>query len=92
MGHLLRKTLCLTNLIRMRIITPTYLIAELSGEVVNFVTERRELHNPDRTAWPVDITIAGSSEIGTIKEGQQLLKQRLELFRNESGNNFIARW
>jgi 2'-5' RNA ligase len=54
----------------MRINNPTYLIAELDGDVVPMVNALRKRFNPGRTQWPVDITIAGSSGIGTIKEEQ----------------------
>ncbi len=51
---------------------PTYLIAELAGDVVQLVNECRKKFNPDHMPWPVDITIAGSSGIGTIVEEQNL--------------------
>lgn len=51
---------------------PTYLIAELTGDVEPLVYELRSRFNPERVSWPVDITIAGSSGVGTIKEGQSL--------------------
>ena len=50
---------------------PTYLIAELAGDVVDLVTDCRQRFNPDHD-WPVDITLAGSSGIGTIEAGQSL--------------------
>ncbi|MET0063322.1 MAG: 2'-5' RNA ligase family protein [Candidatus Thiodiazotropha endolucinida] len=56
----------------MRIDKPTYLIAELQGDVVPLVNELRKRFNPDCSQWPVDITIAGSSGIGTIKEEQMI--------------------
>ncbi len=56
----------------MRINQATYLIAELAGDAVPFVLDQRRRFNPDRVEWPVDITIAGSSGIGTFKEGQHL--------------------
>jgi len=52
---------------------PTYLISELAGDVVALVKEMRQRFNPNHD-WPVDITIAGSSGIGTIKEGQDIDK------------------
>ena len=55
----------------MIIDNPTYLISELAGDVVALVEEMRERFNPNHD-WPVDITIAGSSGIGTIKEGQDI--------------------
>ncbi len=55
----------------MKIDNPTYLISELKGDVVTLVKEMRQRFNPDHD-WPVDITIAGSSGIGTIKEGQDV--------------------
>jgi len=58
----------------MHITQPTYLIAELTGDVIPLVTGFRRRFNPDRITWPVDITIIGSSGIGTIKEGQNLSK------------------
>lgn len=56
----------------MRIYNPTYLIAELSGDVVPLVLSMRKRFNPDNVFWPADITIAGSSGVGTIKHGQHL--------------------
>ena len=56
----------------MRINKPTYLIAELKGDVVPLVCNMRKRFNPAQIMWPVDITIAGSSGIGTIKEGQDI--------------------
>ncbi|MCV2403265.1 2'-5' RNA ligase family protein [Marinomonas sp. C2222] len=50
----------------------TYLIAELEGEVEGFVLNFRKRFNPERVTWPTDITIAGSSGIGTLSEGQDL--------------------
>ncbi len=55
----------------MIIDNPTYLISELAGDVVALVKEMRQRFNPDHD-WPVDITIAGSSGVGTIKEGQDI--------------------
>ena len=54
----------------MQISKPTYLIAELAGDVVSLVYDFRRRFNPANTNWPVDITVAGSSGIGTIQEGQ----------------------
>jgi 2'-5' RNA ligase len=54
----------------MKIDKPTYLIAELQGDVVPLVNDLRKRFNPGSTQWPVDITIAGSSGVGTIKEEQ----------------------
>lgn len=51
---------------------PSYLIAELSGDIVPIVQQFRRQYNPDRVGWPVDITIAGSSGVGTFTEGQVL--------------------
>lgn len=56
----------------MKIIKPTYLIAELSGDVVELVRSMRLRYNPDNVFWPADITVAGSSGLGTVKEGQEL--------------------
>lgn len=56
----------------MKIEKPTYLIAELEGEIESYIYDFRSQFNPDRTLWPADITIAGSSGIGTISEGQEL--------------------
>lgn len=56
----------------MIITDPTYLIAELTGDVVPLVRQMRERFNPDNVFWPADITIAGSSGLGTIKYGQSL--------------------
>ncbi|WOO42449.1 2'-5' RNA ligase family protein [Rubellicoccus peritrichatus] len=56
----------------MKIDKPTYLIAELSGELSSFVSECRKQFNPERVHWPVDITIIGSSGVGTFREGQDL--------------------
>jgi len=56
----------------MKIDRPTYFIAELSGDVEPLIYGLRNKHNPERTLWPVDITIAGSSGVGTIKEQQAL--------------------
>ena len=56
----------------MKINKATYLIAELQGEIEDYVFKLRSKFNPDRTSWPTDITIAGSSGIGTITEGQDL--------------------
>ena len=55
----------------MKIDHPTYFIAELAGDVVALVKQMRLRFNPNHD-WPVDITIAGSSGIGTIKEGQDI--------------------
>ena len=68
----------------MKIDAPTYLISELSGVAVQFVTAMREKYNPERVAWPVDITIAGSSGVGTISEEQDLeevIKQLAPIIR-----------
>ena len=56
----------------MQIEKPTYLIAELGGDVVPLVLEMRQRFNPDNQYWPADITIAGSSGVGTLKLGQDL--------------------
>lgn len=56
----------------MKITKPSYLIAELEGDVVPLVLEMRKRFNPSNQNWPADITIAGSSGIGTIREGQDL--------------------
>jgi len=56
----------------MKVSTPTYLIAELSGDVVPLVLDMRKRFNPKNTHWPADITIAGSSGVGTLKDGQHL--------------------
>ena len=56
----------------MIITHPTYLIAELTGDVVPLVKSMRERFNPDNVYWPADITIAGSSGIGTLKHGQNI--------------------
>jgi len=53
---------------------PTYIIAELTGEVEQLVMQCRAKFNPERLSWPVDITLAGSSGIGVIKAGQSLEK------------------
>ena len=58
----------------MHIKKPTYLIAELSGDIASLVYGLRQKFNPDRVKWPVDITIVGSSGVGTFKEGQSLEK------------------
>lgn len=51
---------------------PTYLIAELGGDVVELVRSMRSRFNPDNVLWPADITIAGSSGVGTLEYGQSL--------------------
>ena len=56
----------------MKLDRPTYLIAELQGDAVSLVKSMRKQFNPETVAWPVDITIAGSSGLGTIKEGQAI--------------------
>lgn len=56
----------------MKIDKPTYLIAELQGEIEDYVYSLRSKFNPDRTSWPTDITIVGSSGLGTISEGQDI--------------------
>jgi 2'-5' RNA ligase len=56
----------------MKLDKPTYLIAELKGEIEDYVYGLRSKFNPERTSWPTDITVAGSSGIGTISEGQEL--------------------
>lgn len=56
----------------MNIDKPTYLIAELGGDVVRLVRTMRERFNPNNVLWPTDITIAGSSGVGTLKNGQPL--------------------
>lgn len=56
----------------MRLTKPTYLIAELSGDVVDLVREMRSRFNPDNIFWPADITIAGSSGVGTFQENHDL--------------------
>ena len=58
----------------MKINKPTYLIAELEGDIVPLVYDLRKRFNPGSTNWPVDITVAGSSGIGTIQEGQNVSK------------------
>lgn len=58
------------NVRTMKIDKPTYLIAELGGDIVPIVNALRKRFNPGSIPWPVDISIAGSSGIGTIKEGQ----------------------
>jgi len=58
----------------MEIDRPTYLIAELIGDVEPLIYRLRSQFNPERTSWPVDITIIGSSGVGTIKEGESLSK------------------
>ena len=57
---------------RMQISEPTYLIAELKGDVTNLILGLREKYSPAQINWPTDITIAGSSGLGTIREGQDL--------------------
>ena len=49
---------------------PTYLIAELRGDIEPLVQEMRQRFNPGYVLWPIDITLAGSSGVGTIKEDQ----------------------
>ena len=56
----------------MKIDKPTYLIAELEGDIEKYVTDLRNQFNPERVLWPIDITIAGSSGLGPIFEGQAL--------------------
>ena len=56
----------------MNIDKPTYLIAELGGDVVELVRSMRQRFNPNNVLWPADITIAGSSGVGTLKDGQSL--------------------
>ena len=56
----------------MKITKPTYLIAELSGEVAELVRSMRTRFNPSNVNWPADITVAGSSGVGTLKLGQSL--------------------
>ena len=56
----------------MKIDKPTYLIAELEGDIEKYVTDLRNQFNPERVLWPIDITIAGSSGLGPILEGQAL--------------------
>jgi len=51
---------------------PTYLIAELGGDVVELVRTLRMRFNPNNVQWPADITIAGSSGVGTLKFNQSL--------------------
>lgn len=70
----------------MKINAPTYLIAELSGEIVPFVTDLRKEYNPSHVAWPVDITIAGSSGVGTVLEGQEI-DEVIETFEQDSDDN-----
>lgn len=56
----------------MKIEFPTYVIAELEGEVCHVVTDCRRKFNPQAVDWPVDITIAGSSGVGPVSIGQSL--------------------
>lgn len=56
----------------MNIEKPTYLIAELDGEVAELVRSMRERFNPNNVLWPADITVAGSSGVGTLKLNQSL--------------------
>lgn len=56
----------------MQIDRPTYLIAELGGDVIPVVSSLRNRFSPSHILWPVDVTITGSSGIGTIKEGQNV--------------------
>lgn len=58
----------------MEITKPTYLIAELDGDVAPLVLEMRKRYNPNNQYWPADITIAGSSGVGTLKHGQSLAR------------------
>lgn len=70
----------------MKINKPTYLIAELSGDVVPVVLDLRKRFNPERICWPVDITIVGSSGIGTLQEGQSI-KEVITLLEPVIKNN-----
>jgi len=51
---------------------PTYFIAELAGDVVELVRSMRNRYNPDNVFWPADITIAGSSGVGTLRYDQSM--------------------
>ena len=56
----------------MLITKPTFFIAELGGDAVELVRSMRMRFNPDNVQWPADITIARSSGVGTLKNGQSL--------------------
>jgi hypothetical protein len=61
-----------TGVRTMKTNKPTYLIAELAGDIVPLVYDLRKRFSPGHVNWPVDITIAGSSGIGTIQKGQEI--------------------
>ncbi|GAB3535688.1 2'-5' RNA ligase family protein [Photobacterium alginatilyticum] len=56
----------------MEISKPTYIVAELSGEVASWIHSTRVTLEPGIAHFPEEITLAGSSGVGPISKGQKL--------------------
>lgn len=56
----------------MKIEKPTYVVAELPDELATWVKEVRQTFEPAIAHLPAEITLAGSSGVGPLREGQTL--------------------
>ncbi|NRA52707.1 MAG: hypothetical protein HRU23_01030 [Gammaproteobacteria bacterium] len=56
----------------MEISNPTYIVAELEGKVADWILAVREEIEPCITNFPQEITITGSSGVGSVTVGQKL--------------------
>ncbi len=65
----------------MKISKPTYIVAELPASISEWVTKVRNEIEPAISHFPVEITIAGSSGVGSITHGQSL-KEVTEAIQN----------
>jgi 2'-5' RNA ligase len=50
---------------------PTYIVLDIPEPVSEIIRNIRRRHDSERAILPVEITIAGSSGLGTIAEGQE---------------------
>ena len=63
----------------LRVKKPTYIVAELPGELAHWVKEVRQAFEPAIAHLPAEITLAGSSGMGPILEGQILTNVAREI-------------
>lgn len=56
----------------MQIENPTYIVAELSKDAADWVYQTRSMIDPDNAFMPQEITLTGSSGIGSVIAGQKL--------------------
>ena len=69
----------------MLIEKPTYVVAELPNELSEWVEGVRQRFEPATAHMPAEITLAGSSGVGPIREGQNLTSIAREVERVTRG-------